>query len=106
MDVLGEVVKLTVLDLPTVSPVSNVISRRTAVVEVLILVNPGVIVVSETWAVFVKVQTTIFLRDGNVLDPATPTPLSLPAMWLKMTSTKERNLIGFCHIQRGGTVLM
>ena len=54
MDVLGEVVKLTVLDLPTVSPVSNVISRCTTVVEVLVLVNPGVIVVGETWGSICK----------------------------------------------------
>ena len=44
-DVLGETIELTVLDLPTVIPVFDGISRSTAVVEILVLVDVGVIVV-------------------------------------------------------------
>ena len=87
-DVLGETIELTVLDLPTVIPVFDGISRSTAVVEILVPVDVGVIVVRETWAVIVKAQVATFLRDRDVLDPAIPTPVSLPAMWLKITSTK------------------
>ena len=87
-DVLGETIELTVLDLPTVIPVFDGISRSAAVVEILVPVDVGVIVVRETWAVIVKAQVATFLRDRDVLDPAIPTPVSLPAMWLKITSTK------------------
>lgn len=47
-NVLGETIKLTVLNLPTVIPVFDDISRSTAVVEILVLVDVGVIVVRET----------------------------------------------------------
>ena len=47
-NVLGETIKLTVLNLPTVIPVFDGISRGTAVVEILVLVDVGVIVVRET----------------------------------------------------------
>ena len=87
-DVLGETIELTVLDLPTVIPVFDGISRSAAVVEILVPVDVGIIVVRETWAVIVKAQVATFLRDRDVLDPAIPTPVSLPAMWLKITSTK------------------
>ena len=87
-DVLGETIELTVLNLPTVIPVFDGISRSAAVVEILVPVDVGVIVVRETWAVIVKAQVATFLRDRDVLDPAIPTPVSLPAMWLKITSTK------------------
>lgn len=87
-DVLGETIELTVLDLPTVIPVFDGISRSAAVVEILVPVDVGVIVVRKTWAVIVKAQVATFLRDRDVLDPAIPTPVSLPAMWLKITSTK------------------
>ena len=87
-DVLGETIELTVLDLPAVIPVFDGISRSAAVVEILVPVDVGVIVVRKTWAVIVKAQVATFLRDRDVLDPAIPTPVSLPAMWLKITSTK------------------
>ena len=57
-------------------------------VEILVPVDVGIIVVRETWAVIVKAQVATFLRDRDALDPAIPTPVSLPAMWLKITSTK------------------
>ena len=45
-------------------------------VEVLVLVDSGVVVVRETWTAIVRIRGTSFHRDGDVLDPATPLPLS------------------------------
>jgi len=45
--ILGKVNEFAVLELEAVIPVLNVILRSTAVVEVLILVDPRVIVVGE-----------------------------------------------------------
>jgi len=59
------------------------------VVEVLVLVNSRVVEVRETWTATVMIQMATFFQDGNVPDPALPTPLSIPAMWLKTTSTKR-----------------
>jgi len=61
---VGEVSEFAVLDLRTVIPVLDVVSRSAAVVEVLVLVNAGVVVVGETG----PCNTGTVVETGHVVE--------------------------------------